>query len=209
MNGPTGFNTNQNGLPTAEGIPVTSPISTTPNNSANEPMNIPTGNVIPNMTSQNSTTANNPILGLTQKNEVTYADVIGSSMKEENNQTNQGFFNSPTNTSLNVENNPVPSSSTSDSSSEDNQFINMTGMHQDTHLNDLNVDGSYNNLEAPDYATDEQVKKNINEYTKKTVPVSNELKVVIIIAVLMLIFILFMPELGDLLRNIKLNLPSR
>ena len=70
----------------------------------------------------------------------------------------------------------------------------------------MNVNGTYNNMEAPSYVNEAQVTENVKIATgqkKVTVPVSKELKTVIIISVILLLFIFVMPILGDLLNNIR------
>ena len=85
--------------------------------------------------------------------------------------------------------------------------VNMDNMiHNDTSINDLNVDGAYNRINvAPDYVNDKQVRENMDFAKKNTVPVSKELKTVIVIAAILLIFIIVMPFLFDLISNIRFN----
>ena len=58
---------------------------------------------------------------------------------------------------------------------------------------------------APDYVNDKQVKDNMEAPKKNTVTVSKELKTVIVIAAILLIFIIVMPFLFDLISNIRFH----
>ena len=70
-------------------------------------------------------------------------------------------------------------------------------------LNSMNVDGTYNRLEAPSYVNDPQIKENVKQGQKKTVTVSKELKTVIVIAIILLIFIIVLPMLFDIVGKIS------
>ena len=74
-----------------------------------------------------------------------------------------------------------------------------------TALNDLNVDGEYNNIPKVDYSNDPQVRQNLeqNSHKKNTITITKEGKVFILIIVAMLIFIFTMPYIFDLIREIK------
>ena len=71
----------------------------------------------------------------------------------------------------------------------------------------MNVDGAYNHMDVPPkYVNDQQITNNVQLATgqkKVTVPVSKELKTVIIIALILLAFIFVLPMLGDMLTNLK------
>ncbi len=83
--------------------------------------------------------------------------------------------------------------------------VNTPSINETT-INDLKVDGTYNNINvAPDYVNDQAIKEKMEEPKKNTVPVSKELKTVIIIAVVLLIFIIVMPFLFDVISNIRFN----
>ena len=78
--------------------------------------------------------------------------------------------------------------------------------YNETSINDLNVDGAYNKMNvAPDYVNDKQIKDNIESHKKNTVPVSKELKTVIIIALILLVFIIIMPMIFDFLNNLRFH----
>ena len=72
-----------------------------------------------------------------------------------------------------------------------------------TYLNDMNVSGTYNKMEAPSYASDPKVAENINNHKKNTIPVTKELKTIIIISLLLLVFIIIMPIIFDLINNVR------
>ena len=82
----------------------------------------------------------------------------------------------------------------------------MNQANSETPINNMNIDGTYNRMNvAPDYVNEAQVKENIENAKKNTVPVSKELKTVIIIAAILFIFILVMPFLFDLISNIRFH----
>ena len=86
------------------------------------------------------------------------------------------------------------------------KFISNEAQFNETTINDLNVDGTYNNMGTPDYSQDPKVKENlekINSGKKTTVQLPADSKTFIIIAIVLLIFILVMPYIFDLIRNIK------
>ena len=92
--------------------------------------------------------------------------------------------------------------------SDTNQYINPPSNTNETYLNDLNVDGSYNRIqkeEAPSYVNDPKVIENMNQNKKNTIPVTKELKTVVIIALILLVFIFAMPILFDLINNLRFN----
>ena len=86
------------------------------------------------------------------------------------------------------------------------QVVNVPPTNSETPINNMNIDGAYNRINvAPDYVNEAQVKENIENAKKNTVPVSKELKTVIIIAAILFIFILVMPFLFDLISNIRFH----
>lgn len=87
-----------------------------------------------------------------------------------------------------------------------NEFVNNNG-YNETSLNDLNVDGGYNKLEASPYSSEEVVRENIASHEKKTVKitVTQEMKIVIIISIVILVFIIIMPFIFDIVENIRFN----
>lgn len=180
------------------------------NNNANNPVPM-NQNVMPTPNLNMNTPENNNsgiVLGTTSN--VTYNDTIGNVF--DNNQNNNNPINtSPVNTNQvntnQINNNPVPSPQVMD----DNRAIAPSMMQENNsdanaYINDMNVNGTYNNMEAPSYVNEAQVTENVKIATgqkKVTVPVSKELKTVIIISVILLLFIFAMPILGDLLNNIR------
>ncbi len=90
---------------------------------------------------------------------------------------------------------------------DDNRFLNQTTTYTETAIDNQNaVDNNNqanNNLQAPTYVNDPQVTENIQNQTKKTIPITKELKTVIFIALILLLFIIFMPAVFDLLNNAR------
>ena len=83
-------------------------------------------------------------------------------------------------------------------------FINDE--HNDTSLADLNVEGTYNNMNnPPDYTTDPKVMANIHPEKKNTITIGKEVKTFFIIAMVLLVFILLMPILFDLFNKIRFH----
>lgn len=109
----------------------------------------------------------------------------------------------PNNNQTNVTPTPVVEESTQGISVTPQMSANAEA----NHLNDMNVNGTYNHMDAPpEYVNDQQITNNVQLATgqkKVTVPVSKELKTVIIIALILLAFIIVLPMLGDLLTNLK------
>lgn len=146
---------------------------------------VPIQNV--NMINQNATNTNNngPITLGTVSN-VTYADTIGN--------VNSQVADTVQTTITNYENN-------------NNQFINNNS-YNETSLTDLNVDGTYNNLEKQektpvDYMNDPQVQANLNKQQKKTVTITKELKTVIILVLILFAFVFIMPTLADYFNKLR------
>lgn len=84
-----------------------------------------------------------------------------------------------------------------------NRFINDNYDTTSTILNDLNVDGEYNNIPRVDYSMDPKVVKNMeaDEKRKKTVTITQETKVFLIIIAILLVAIFIIPSIYDLIRN--------
>ena len=78
---------------------------------------------------------------------------------------------------------------------------------QETSINSMNIKDNYNNLDKPGYVNDTQIVENMNNFSKKktTIPITKELKTVIVITVILLIFIIIMPMLFDLISNLRFN----
>lgn len=111
------------------------------------------------------------------------------------NQTNN--FTTANNTNENIPNGVVPGVNTTNPV---NSVPNDNSSYNETSLTDLNIKGNYNN---PEQNIHEFTKENINNQKKKTVPISKELKLVIVIALILFIFILVLPNLFDIVMNIK------
>lgn len=104
---------------------------------------------------------------------------------------------------MNVEDSTKPKPVT-----EQNENQNVSNIsYNETSINDLNVEGNYNKLEASTYSNDPVVRENIENHNKKTVKitVSGEMKFIIIICVVILIFIIIMPFIFDLVENIRFH----
>lgn len=85
---------------------------------------------------------------------------------------------------------------------DQNKFLNNNTFNEMT-INNLNVDGTYNNISKPDYTNDPKVIENMNKMKKNTIKITNELKVFILISIILLIFIIVMPYISSFIRNIK------
>ena len=131
-----------------------------------------------------ATPNNNPLFNLGATQNVTYADTIGN-INANNNQSDEALKEKAI------------------GSDNSNQFINTPNNYNETSLSDLNVDGTYNKLEKPDYTNDPKVIENIESRKKNTIPVTKEMKTFIIIILVMLVFIFIMPSIFDFIRNIK------
>lgn len=99
---------------------------------------------------------------------------------------NNGEPNPVNNYTLGAVNNPEPQNTS----------------NNDPSLNSLNIDGTYNKMQKPDYADDQQIKANMEQQKNKTITVTKELKTVIIISLILLLVIIFMPNLFDIINNI-------
>lgn len=118
---------------------------------------------------------------------------------QENN--NRFLNNNVTNTEINDFSAPT------NNQQQNMQQQNMqTQEPQDSSINSMNIKDNYNNLDKPGYVSDAQVVENMNNYSqKKTIPITKELKTVIAITVVLLIFIIVMPMLFDLISNLRFN----
>ena len=83
---------------------------------------------------------------------------------------------------------------------QQNRFI-TNSIDNNMALNDLNIDGTYNNMPQVDYSQEPQVQENLKQ--KNTITITSEGKVFIIIILVLLLFIFVMPYIFDLIRNIK------
>ena len=82
-----------------------------------------------------------------------------------------------------------------------NKFINNNIDTSNTSLNNLNIDGAYNNMPKVDYSQDPKVRENMQK--KNTVTITSEGKVFIIIIAILLIFIFVLPMVFDFIANIS------
>ena len=84
-----------------------------------------------------------------------------------------------------------------------NKFINNDIDTTSTSLNNLNVDGAYNNMPKVDYSQEPKVKENMQK--KNTVTITSEGKVFLIIIAVLLIFVIVLPMIFDFITNISYN----
>ena len=133
------------------------------------------------------------------------------------NNSNQGFNtqpNQPTSGNTFINNNafnptPIPNGLVGEDDSiniqSTNRFINNDINTTNTALNELNVDGEYNDMPKIDYSKDPKVQNNLiqEEKQKKTIAITGEVKVFIVIIIALLLFIFVMPYIFDMLRNIQ------
>ena len=157
-----------------------------------------------------------------QSNALNELNIGNNSSNTNNNQNNNRFINNVSNvnsTNLDLSNNNQNQTPTNNMNAEDaklkaqvvkekeNQFIKKQSRYNETSLNDLNVDGKYNKLEKSPYSDDENVRENIKNHEKKTVniTVGQEMKLFLVIAGIMLIFIIIMPFIFDLIENIRFH----
>jgi len=82
---------------------------------------------------------------------------------------------------------------------QQNRFINNSMPSENTTLNDLNVDGAYNNMPKVDYSQEPKVQENLKK--KNTVTITSEGKVFILIIIVLLLFTFVMPYIFDFFRN--------
>ena len=83
--------------------------------------------------------------------------------------------------------------------------IQIENDNQQTYLNELNVNGTYNKLESPQYENNQEKIDNQNNSKKNTITITKELKTIIIIALILLVFIFVMPNIFDLLNNFRFH----
>ena len=83
--------------------------------------------------------------------------------------------------------------------SQQNRFIkDETPMGNQT-LNDMNIDGTYQNMPKVDYSQEPQVQANLKP--PKTITITSEGKVFILIIIVLFLFIFIMPYIFDFFRN--------
>ncbi len=102
---------------------------------------------------------------------------------------------------------PVSTAEYLRNSEHNNQFI-TDSTYNETTINDLNVEGTYNNMQVNptvDYMNDPQVQENLNRQKKKTVPISKELKTVFILVLVLFIFTFIIPILSDLINKLRFH----
>ena len=102
----------------------------------------------------------------------------------------------------------TPNDTTLDMTTPLDSVNTVVSNEQEAYINNLNVDGAYNRMEkseVPEYINDPQVRENMDPHKKNTVPITKELKTVIIIAIVLLVFIFIMPEVFDWISNLRFN----
>ena len=154
----------------------------------NQNVNMNSQSVNPaNQVPNTDTNAQNNVVTLGTVSNVTYADTIGEI----------DYSDVVTN-----ENEKPPVNTSNDTNKEG--FINSD--YNETSISDLNVEGAYNNMNVrPDYTSDPKVMEIIHPdpAKKNTVKIGKELKTFFIIAAILLAFIMVLPNLFDLLNNIR------
>ena len=158
---------------------------------------------------QNSNTPNSPIPNSLTNMQPIMPDQTNNMNNSQTIMPNQNGNPNNTNQTNNINNIPNPIMNTNPNpinniGNQQNKFINY-GNPNETALNDLNVEGTYNKLEKPVYTNEPQVRENIENNKKNTIPVSKELKTVIIIALVLLIFIIFIPMVFEFVNDIRFN----
>ena len=106
-----------------------------------------------------------------------------------------------------VNNNPIPNQMPNNQNASEqvpnnvdpqpNNITSPSDVNNNNLINELNVDGSYNNIEKQDITPTEN-----NPKTKKTVTINKELKTLMIIVAILLVFIFFMPNVFDFFRSL-------
>ena len=107
-----------------------------------------------------------------------------------------------------VNNNPIPNQMPNNQNASEqvpnnvapqpNNITSPSDVNNNNLINELNVDGSYNNIEKQDITPTEN-----NPKTKKTVTINKELKTLMIIVAILLVFISFMPIVFDFFRSLS------
>lgn len=172
--------------------PVPVPNNNLPDN--NQPIN-----VIPEGVSINNPTNNN--------HQFDDAFINRNNSPETGSQPQNNFIN-PVNNSV-IPNQPVATNVPAEEEfnpilmGKQNKFINNNVETSNNTLNDLNVNGEYNDLPKVDYSKDPKVAENLNNIKKNTVTITSEGKVFIIIILVLLLFIFVMPTIFDFLGKLK------
>ncbi len=106
-----------------------------------------------------------------------------------------------------LNNNPIPNQIpnnqnaseqvTNNVAPQPNNITSPSDVNNNNLINELNVAGSYNNIEKQDITPTENKPK-----TKKTVTINKELKTLMIIVAILLVFISFMPIVFDFFRSL-------
>lgn len=136
---------------------------------------------------------------------------INNFMGSDNFQPNLNVIPTTNNQNLNtnnVENNQFNQNNSQQIENEDtlvikqtNKFINNNIDTSNTSLNNLNIDGAYNDMPKVDYSQDPKVRENMQK--KNTVTITSEGKVFLIIIAILLIFVFILPTIFDFITNIS------
>lgn len=153
-----------------------------PSANMGQPMNTPANTPQQPANNTPDSTSGNNVVTLGTVSNVTYADTIGNI-----------DYGTPINDNTAPQVNSTPEN-----------FINND--YNDTSISDLNVEGTYNNLNvAPDYTTDPKVMAIIHPDKKNTVTIGKELKTFLLIAAVLLVFIFVLPNLFELFNKIRFH----
>ena len=136
---------------------------------------------------------------------------INNFMGSDNFQPNLNVIPTTNNQNLNtnnVENNQFNQNNSQQIENEDtlvikqtNKFINNNIDTSNTSLNNLNIDGAYNDMPKVYYSQDPKVRENMQK--KNTVTITSEGKVFLIIIAILLIFVFILPTIFDFITNIS------
>lgn len=160
-------------------------------NDYNQPLN-----VIPNVNNNDLHEFDNAFINRTIENTTT----VNKNVEMENNPNSNQIINT-FNTGFATEQNEISQSDEEITIGKQNKFINNNIDTTSTSLNNLNIDGTYNNMPKIDYSQDPKVQENLNK--KNTVTITSEGKIFIIIVIVLLLFIFALPTIFDMIRNIN------
>ena len=149
-----------------------------------------------NLNNYNNLTGNNNI----------YPSPQAPNTQNQYNQNQVNPYQTPNNLGQ-VNNNPIPNQMPNNQNASEqvpnnvapqpNNITSPSDVNNNNLINELNVDGSYNNIEKQDITPTEN-----NPKTKKTVTINKELKTLMIIVAILLVFISFMPIVFDFFRSL-------
>lgn len=176
------------------------------NNNQDMNVNTQSSNFINNQPYQNNNEVNNNLFNTSNSSQMPNENFINQQVSPQNNSQTINPFTS----SSNIDN-PVNKGYVEMLKQEginvqsQSKFINESNFNE-TSIDDLNINGDYNNLNRIDYSNDPKVMENLGRVEKKekmTITITKDLKFIIIIALGLFIFILIMPYIFDFFRDIN------